>query len=401
MKTSVNRRCVIWLLLFLILLRPTGLAYILNIETITRMLCMLVSTLFFVVCIFQKKITVANALYIAYEGYLLVCTIFNGTYADIVEMISVAICNIGIICFVNYIIFLDFKNGIKAMYCAYFILIISNFAYMLLNPHGYNVSEWNVFERGYYLFGHQNSTITYVMPAICVSLIAGYNRIIKKWQTILLVAISVLSIILVFSATSLVGLFVFFLVYFLMKKSKLKKFLNATGAMILGSALCVGVVFLGIQTYGIAADFITNFLNRSTDFTSRTLIWDKTLDVIGRNWFFGIGYKVNASYQSLIHGSSAHNEYLYMMLQGGIILLVIFYLYFIVLKRPLEKHSTSYVTYVFTALYFSLFIQFIVETHMHRIAPLLALVGCANKIIEESVNNINPINIRVNVNRRT
>lgn len=400
MKISVNKRCIIWVCLFLLLLRPAGLVHILNIGALTRMLCMIISAFIFPYSVCQKKITVPNIWYIIYVVYLFLCTLFNGTRADIREMLSVAVCNIGMICFVNYIIFIDTYNGLKAMYLAYLILIISNFIYIIANPHGYNLNQWNLYGRGYYLFGYQNSIITYAMPAICVALIAGNKKIIKRWQSILLIALSVALIVMVFSATSLVGLAIFFIVLLLMQKRKMKKLLNATCAMILGTALSIGIVFFNIQTRGFAAWVITNVLNRSTSLTSRTVIWQQTLSVIRRNWLFGIGYKINTAYQAVIHGSSAHNEYLFMLLQGGIVLLVIFYVYFAVMKKPLEKYKTSYVTYVFTALYFSLFIQFIAETHMHRIAPLLALVGCANKLIDGNNSDRGyQINFKIKNNR--
>ena len=193
------------------------------------------------------------------------------------------------------------------------------------------------------------------------------------------------SIIKIFSATSLVGLGVFWGVLFLLERGKVKKYLKAGWAIWIGTGACIGIVFFNIQTKGLIADFIVNVLHRTTNFTSRTTIWENALRVISSNWLIGIGYRINTTFQSLIHGSSAHNEYLFMILQGGVVLLALFYTFFIFSKRVLESSSETYVSRVFTALYFSLFIQFLTETHMHRLAVLLALIGCAEMMITDEL----------------
>ena len=217
MKTIANKPFPVWFFLFLLLLRPVGLVHILSIESITRLLCEIISILFFIYGVYSRKLTIPNILYIVYTLYLLLCTLFNGTNADITEMLKVAVCNIGIVCFINYIIFKDTYNALKSMYAVYLVLIVLNLLYTLKNPSGYNLHDWNTYRRGYYLFGHQNSTITYVLPAICIALIAFHKNIIKKRQAILIIVFSVASIVMAFSATSLVGLIIFFLVFGLMK----------------------------------------------------------------------------------------------------------------------------------------------------------------------------------------
>lgn len=385
-KIAISKRVIAWCILFLVLLRPSGLVYILGVERISRMICLVLSVYAFLLCITRKTLSVPIKWYIAFNLWLIVSTIFNGTSEDINECFIVSVCNIGIASFVYYILYKDLRKGLKAVYIAYSALLIANFVYMLLFPSGYNLSEWYQYGRGYYLFGHQNTTITYVLPAICVSLIAHNKRIIKKWQMLITIALAVGSIVKVFSATSLVGLAVFFAVLFLLQNGKMGKYLKAKWAIVMGTGACIGIVFFNIQTKGIIADIIVNVLHRTTNFTSRTVIWEKTLAVIQNNFFLGIGYKVNTTLQSIIHGSSAHNEYLYMLLQGGIVLLALFYTFFALSKAPLEKNNKTYISHILTALYFSLFIQFLTETHMHRIAPLLALIGCAGKLIDDEID---------------
>lgn len=386
---KISKRVLGWALLFLILLRPAGLVYIIGIERLSRVICLVISGYAILQAFVSNSLTKANIIYILMSLWLMFCTFCNGTSDDIYECCVVAISNIGMVCFISYSICKDIASCLKSMYVTYTILILLNFLYMVVHPMGYNLSEWTLYGRGYFLFGHQNTTITYVLPAICIALIAYKKGIIRKWQMLITILVSIGSIEKIFSATSLVGLVVFFGVLVLLQRGIIDKYLKAGWAILMGTGICVGIVVFNIQTKGMLADFIVNVLHRTTTLTSRTVIWEKAIALIKNNLLIGIGYKVNTTFQSLIHGSSAHNEYLFMLLQGGVILLVFFYLFFIVSKKAMEKYSTTYVSRVFVALYFSLFIQFLTETHMHRMVPLLALIGCADIMIRDELTSQN------------
>lgn len=386
---KISKRVLGWALFFLILLCPAGMVHILGIARLSRVTCLIISGYAILHVFMSNSITKANIIYLLMSLWLMFCTFCNGTSDDIYECCFVAISNIGMVCFINYAICKDIASCLKSMYVTYTLLLLANFLYMVVHPMGYNLNEWTLYGRGYYLFGHQNTTITYVLPAICIALISYKKGIIKKWQMLVTVLVSIGSIVKIFSATSLVGLVVFFGVLVLLQRDIINKCLKAGWAIWIGTGTCVGIVFFNIQTKGMLADFIVNVLHRTTTLTSRTVIWEKALALIKNNLLIGIGYKVNTTFQNLIHGSSAHNEYLFMLLQGGVILLAFFYLFFIVSKKTLEKYSTTYVSRVFVALYFSLFIQFLTETHMHRIAPLLALIGCADIMIRDELTSQN------------
>lgn len=382
---KINKRVLLWTLCMCILIRPAGLVHVLGIESISRMACLVLSGFTILMAIQSNSIPTTNMVYIMMNLWLVLCTLFRASSVDLYECFIVACTNIGIVCFICYAMRKDMLHCLKAVYVSYTALIIANFFYMFVKPEGYNLSEWISYGRGYYLFGHQNTTITYVLPAICVSLIGYRKNIIKRWQMLTTILFSLGSIIKIFSATSLVGLGVFWGVLFLLERGKVKKYLKAGWAIWIGTGACIGIVFFNIQTKGLIADFIVNVLHRTTNFTSRTTIWENALRVISSNWLIGIGYRINTTFQSLIHGSSAHNEYLFMILQGGVVLLALFYTFFIFSKRVLESSSETYVSRVFTALYFSLFIQFLTETHMHRLAVLLALIGCAEMMITDEL----------------
>lgn len=293
--------------------------------------------------------------------------------------------NVAMVLFVSYICHKDTDKAIQAMSSVYAILLTMNLITMYLYPHGmYNMDQWEIYHRSYWLFGHQNTTVTYALPALCLALLKMYDGDKKRKHDLpsyYLIIVSIISIIISRSITSIIGLVVFLFILWMMHRNLWEKVLNAKWAIIGGSILCVLIVFFQVQFYFSSA--IENLLQRSATFTSRTLIWDRTLAAIYENWMWGIGYKVNTVLQQTIHGSSAHNEYLYSVLQGGVVLLALFLGTFYCAARALDKIRDSSSSKMFIALIFSLFVQFLAETHMHRIAPIIALIGCASCFVNK------------------
>ena len=292
--------------------------------------------------------------------------------------------NIGLVFFVNYICTTNINKALRTMLSVYLLLISADVLTEIIYRRGlYNFEQYDVWGRGYWLFGHANSTITFALPSVCVALLVWHiypTKIYRKLAAVLVV-LSVASVAIIQSATSIVGFVVFFSIYFLTDNRVMEKILNARKAVFGGLILCVGIVLFKVQEH--FAEFFENVFHRRADFTGRTLIWEKSIDLIKNHGILGIGYRVSDEMQKLVLAPSAHNEFLYALIQGGIILLVLLLLIFFSAGKTLRFYKNNPCSRIFIAVIFSLFVQFVVETHMHRIAVLITLLGCSGLFCEE------------------
>ena len=70
--------------------------------------------------------------------------------------------------------------------------------------------------------------------------------------------------------------------------------------------------------------FVVFVLNKSLTYSSRTDIWDKTIESIRMNMLIGNGYMNATDVIKIIGMQNSHNMYLWHAFQGGIIYLTIF-----------------------------------------------------------------------------
>lgn len=287
--------------------------------------------------------------------------------------------NIGIVLFINYICQKDICKALRTMFMVYFLLLLANFLCVIVYPMGmYNYDQYDAWGRGYWLFGHANATITFAFPAICISILYAYffGKKSSRVLAVILIVVSVAQIFIIQSVTSMIGLVVFFAVWICIKNNLLNRLLKVKRVILVGVLACIGIVGFRIQEY--FSDFIVNVLNRSVTFTGRTNIWAKSLEIIRNNPIFGIGYHTGDYWSATILAPSSHNEYIYALVQGGVVLFALFLSIYFFAGKMLNRYRKNPCSQIFVAVICSLLTQFLVETHMHRLAALLGIMGCVS-----------------------
>jgi len=229
--------------------------------------------------------------------------------------------------------------------------------------------------------GYYNNTLLFALPAICVA--ALYIKMSKKYTrgTILIIT-SVILCFLSTAGTPKGGILAFFMVvimenllFYKLKATKKRIWVWVLLAVVFN----VFVLFLyrpGTITF--LDSFITNVLHRSTDFSGRTTIWNKAIESIIEHPIIGIGYKISAP--NMMH---AHNMYLEILMEYGIIGLALFagfnYLYI----SEIDKKRDDFMKIIFVALIFSMFISFIIDYysrfHLFVIMILMIYYYCVKE----------------------
>lgn len=201
------------------------------------------------------------------------------------------------------------------------IILILNFLTILIFPNGITDEL--------YFIGIRTRFTDVIFPAICISFVADYLNGKKcSIMTFLLILISFLTIVKMWIATAIVGLLLLIFIYFILmiffKKSKISLVIPVLLALILNYFIVYGDLINSFSR------FIEGVLHKSTSLSGRTEIWAIAKQIINKKPIFGYGMYDNGNfvywgYKGGPYGLwQAHNQWLQMMFDGGILTTSIF-----------------------------------------------------------------------------
>ena len=217
------------------------------------------------------------------------------------------------------------------------LFVLINFATVLLFPQG--MYEFNTFTQNYFL-GYRNNSIMLFFPAIIFSIVRSlrkYNKL--TLSSFVITAVSFATVILAFSATSVIGMTVFTLFLLLALINKMPNFLNIITYLAINIAYFFGVIILRLQE---AFSFIiVDMLGRDLTFTGRTKIWDSALAAFAKSPVFGVGEIENQASRDLIGATHAHNYYLDLLYKSGLPGFLIFFAILIICGVALYRNRKN------------------------------------------------------------
>ena len=326
MKKLMNQRWFI-ALVFMVLYKPAMFSQMPALHTfdtisnVFKVMVIAVLGVWFVY--FYQKVSLFFVGIVFFEVWRVLATIYcGGNYTSL----FIAILNALAICLV---VEMGLKTDPDALLdgasftLGLFVLI--NFATVLLFPQG--MYEFNTFTQNYFL-GYRNNSIMLFFPAIIFSIVRSlrkYNKL--TLSSFVITAVSFATVILAFSATSVIGMTVFTLFLLLALINKMPNFLNIITYLAINIAYFFGVIILRLQE--AFAFIIVDMLGRDLTFTGRTKIWDSALAAFAKSPVFGVGEIENQASRDLIGATHAHNYYLDLLYKSGPA----------VLTRPLRSGS--------------------------------------------------------------
>lgn len=199
-------------------------------------------------------------------------------------------------------------------------LVVSNAITVLLFPDGVwrvvHDSGWRVTYEGYWLLGHRNNFGTPILAALLAAYLADNLKGVKVGKSTILIAFaSLVSVVLTWSATSVVTTVVAILVLVLSYVAP-RVGIPKPAFLVSGYVIAdVGVVFFDIQSR--FSGFIENVLHRSSDLTGRKQLWDIVRQKFWDNPVIGHGVQaskengltvINANY---VHAHNGELDVLY------------------------------------------------------------------------------------------
>lgn len=235
-----------------------------------------------------------------------------------------------------------YKEKFLKAVSTYFLLInIINLITIIKYPEGMYINSANAWAN--WFMGYKNGFILYLIPSIISSYL--YEKITKNkisLITLTTIIISIITIFLIDSSTSIVGLFILLFTLIFSKRIKNIKIFNLKTCIIIYLILFFAIIIFRVQE--IFEYLIVDILDRNLDFTNRTYIWDTALNYIKEGFLLGYGYESSALRTikfSYLQAITCHNQLLDIIYQGGIIGIAFISLMFIELNKKIKEYDNK------------------------------------------------------------
>ena len=250
----------------------------------------------------------------------------------------------------------------------FLFLLTINLITIVLFPGGFYLNS-SGYSSNYFL-GYDNNLITYIFPALALSFTNSYGETGKVGlKSIYLLIISLLSIILTWSATGVAAMLIItflFLIYTFKKRD-----FPANKYIVIVLSLFVCIVFLRIQN--IFSFIIEGWLKKDLTFTGRTYIWDIFIKQIKQSLFIGHGIVDYKYLIKSINAGHAHNYFLQILYQGGIVAFSMFLgFFFTSINKMKNCKQKKYVGIIIFAYLISFIFEAYSLTNMFIIVLLIS-----------------------------
>ena len=231
-----------------------------------------------------------------------------------------------------------------------------------------------------WLLGYRNMQSWTILPVLTLLMIRAlwkFGKIDKL--TLLDVVVGMITLVIVRSATSWVGAFVYLVmavitfVCYRMKKP-MPRIINLFDGLAATFLFFVGIVLFKLQH--VFEPLIVNILHKDISFTGRTVVWDMALQYIREHWLVGGGYLKRAEYIKLFPDEvfqypHPHNYFLSLLMQGGIVLFGIVIVGFVISGIRLWKNRDCLAANLLLAFLLSMLVMGFTEALSIYMCPLM------------------------------
>jgi O-antigen ligase len=217
------------------------------------------------------------------------------------------------------------------------VLILANFVLLLLYPDG--ICTGGTYNYSYNLMGIDNLLAPVLIPYMfLVALRSTMQSGDLDWVAYVMIGVSSLTLLLVWSATGLMGLAVALVFLLFFYQRRWQTLFNGVTSMAAGFGLFFSVVLFRLQN--LFSFLIEGVLHKGLSFTGRTDIWDTAISLFLASPFLGYGYAQSGKVYRLRKGKyyHAHNVFLELLMEGGVFALLCFLLMLGFSANQLMRH---------------------------------------------------------------
>lgn len=252
----------------------------------------------------------------------------------------------------------------NSLFYLIFILVITNFIGIILYPDGVATTDYYYYPVNFLNIDNLLSPILILGVVISVIHI-WYER--KRALSYLLIIVSVLTTIMLWSATGVVGMLCFAVLILLLYHRFLREILTPFVLYLGMVVMNILIVFLRVQN--LFAKFITDFLGKDINLTGRTEMWNQAIKMIEKKFLLGYGPAVSHGYVFWKNKFYyTHNGVLEILIQGGIISLIPFIMMIALTGIGLYRYRSNKVSAILLAGILANFVTLLTEAFITQIS---------------------------------
>lgn len=216
------------------------------------------------------------------------------------------------------------------------------------------------------LLSSVNMTASYIFPALCSSILLMFATTKKNLFAWVLIAEILSTVLIIWSATSLVGVFLIVMYVLVVYKTKMEKWVRSKLLINAVLLLGFGITFFKIQY--LFSFIIVDILHKDLTMTGRTDVWNIGFEGFFSSPIFGCGFS----------SKTIDNGYVQLLYMGGIIGTIAYLIFgFLFIKRMCHKHQVHLEKF-FSFVLATILLMFIAESWPRFMGLYIILVFAIN-----------------------
>lgn len=228
----------------------------------------------------------------------------------------------------------------------FFLLVFLNLFIELVYPNGLYTAAWT--HEPCFMFGHKNTSILGFLPGFVFVFLGDYLKYEKlSVPSLLFWCLAVANVAVSRSSTSLAAVvFATAVLIFVLVDGRIH--ICPSTALAASFLLSTLLIFNNIQN--MFGNLIVSLFKKTVTFSGRTIIWARTLSLLGSNIAFGIGSLPSELMRRLVGGVNTHNFLLGIITCGGLLRLLVYLLWMfcsVIAYRRSSKSLHEFVPLVF------------------------------------------------------
>lgn len=268
----------------------------------------------------------------------------------------------GVVITTAYFMERDFKDFLWSTSLLMDLLVCINFFSFLFIPKGFGTdATGNII----YFWNTSKHIISLYIVAFTLNIftsICVYKK--NKIVYMLLNLLIIVDLLLEWPGTALIGMGLYLILILgliFTKKEKKAIFYNPWLYFFVGISVNIAIVFFRVQD--IFSYLIVDVLGKNLTFTGRVYIWDISLKLIKEKWIIGYGSSDLITYKG--YSLMAHNQFLDILVQAGVVGLILFLLYLTRIVKQLYSNRKKKTAKFIMGIMFAYLIMMVTE----RVSP--------------------------------
>ena len=253
------------------------------------------------------------------------------------------------------------------------IMVVINAIAILLFPNGIKYAYDGSLMQGQtqWFFDSKNGLGKYLLCLLYFKSDMDFRNLGKLSKGFYVIAfICVASVIVIWSATSIVTVCMMIILIVFAGLIKEKKYKLFNIYLSLGIVAGFFILFILFQQASMFGYFLTEILKKNITFNGRTPIWANSIARLMEKPILGYGYLNSSGFRALIGrsaASDAHNYFLTLGIYGGFVAIVLFLLILILAMKAIRRRQYEFSGITLTAFSFSFFLTMLFENTSMRL----------------------------------